>query len=417
MSNQHDDREYTNLLRQRAEDALRGKSVDFDGLPIEDIEKIVQELQVHQVELTLQNEELRRVQWELEISRNQYSQLYDFAPVGYCTLSQKGIILKANQTLAALLAVQQEELIHKKLSQFISRDHQDQFYLHCKQALSTKQRLIDKIVMVKRNNEKMDVRLESITAPGEAGNLWIMLSDITEQQQKEHAAQEAALLREIQVRLAVQREKERQKLALDLHDGPIQGLIATTYTLHAILSDYPDLELTPRLEALQEDIKKQISNLRSHSLDLRPPLISRFGLEQTIRSHAGIFQEKHPYISIQIEAHQTGPILDETTGLPLFRIYQEAMNNIAKHVQRPNTQVKILFDKDDQQVRLQIKDNGEGFDLPEQLSDLIYKGHLGLVGMRERAELLGGTLEIRSQKGEGTHLIVTVPLKQAGKAA
>jgi len=69
-------------LRQRAEDALRGKPVDLAGLPIEDIQKLVHELQVHQIELTLQNEELRRIQLELETARDQFSSLYNFAPVG-----------------------------------------------------------------------------------------------------------------------------------------------------------------------------------------------------------------------------------------------------------------------------------------------------------------------------------------------
>lgn len=417
MSKQQDHRENANPLRKRAEEALHGKPVDLGGLPLEDIEKLVHELQVHQVELTLQNEELRRVQWELEASRDLYSQLYDFAPVGYCTINQKGIILKANQTLAALLGIRKEELSHRKLSQFIDREYQDRFYLHCKFALETKQRLINKVVMVKRNKEKMDVRLESILAPGETDHLWIMLSDITEQQRIEKAAQEAALLREIQFRLAVQREKERQELALNLHDGPIQGLIAITYTLHAMLLDYPNLELTPRLVTIQEELKKQISQLRSQAMELRPPLITKFGLEQTLRIHAETFQEKHPGISIQIVCNLTGPLLDETTGLPLFRIYQEALNNIAKHVQHPNTQVTILLEKHDHQVRLEIKDNGDGFELPEELSDLIHLGHLGLVGMRERAELLGGKFEIQSQKGKGTSLIITVPLEHVRKAA
>jgi two-component system, cell cycle sensor histidine kinase and response regulator CckA len=122
MGMPQDDR--SKLLRQRAEEALRGTLVNLEGLPPEDIQTLLHELQVHQVELSLQNEELRRVQLELEASRDQYSDLYNYAPAGYCTLSHKDRILEANKTLADLIGISQEKLINTKLSEFVCRhDH------------------------------------------------------------------------------------------------------------------------------------------------------------------------------------------------------------------------------------------------------------------------------------------------------
>jgi PAS domain S-box-containing protein len=385
-------------------------------LPREDFQYLLHELQVHQAELSIQNEELRRVQLELETARDLYADLYHLAPVGYCTLSRKDTILEANQTMAVLLGVNRDELLHQPLSQFVDRADQDQYYLHRQRAFEEHQRQISKINMVKQSGEKILIRLESLIAAEDENRLRVMLSDITEQERIEKEAQEAASLRELRKRVNEQREQERQQMARDLHDGPVQGLVAITFALRGMLMDHPYTELAPQLEAIQSDLQEQISELRTYAMELRPPMLARFGLEKTIRSYAEIFQEKHPVIRIQLGLQHTGTLLDETVSLALFRIYQEALNNIRKHVQRPAILVCVRLQKDEKQVRLEIQDNGGGFTLPEEWIDLVREGHLGLVGMRERAEAVGGQFEIYPQPGEGTRLVVRVPLEQARKA-
>ena len=140
-------------LRRRAEDALRGQPVDLNGLQHEDIQFLLHELHVHQVELSLQNEELRRVQLELETSRDRYSDLYDFAPAGYCTLSRKGLILEANQTLAVLLGVEREQLVRTSLARFVDRADQDAYYLHRQRAFADRERQVSELQMVRQSGE------------------------------------------------------------------------------------------------------------------------------------------------------------------------------------------------------------------------------------------------------------------------
>ncbi len=323
--------------------------------------------------------------------------------------------MEANQTLAVLLGVRREELIHQPLSHFVERTDQDRYYLHSQRAFEDHQRQISNIRMVKGSGEKIVIRLESLIAHEDENKLWVMLSDITELQRIEKEAQEASALRELRKRVNDQREQERYQIAHDLHDGPMQGLIALTYAIHEIQLDYPDPALAPRLESLQTDLKEQIAALRTYAMEIRPPLLSKFGLEQTIRAHAEIFQQKHPHICIRLEMHQTGALLAETTSLALFRIYQEALSNILKHVKRPNAQVRVSLDKDENWVRLEIQDNGPGFTMPEQWMDLVREGHLGLVGMRERAEALDGQMEIQSNPGEGTRVVVIIPLEPVRK--
>jgi PAS domain S-box-containing protein len=132
MKNKEELSKETAELRRRAEEIAQahadGSSKNPEDLTPEEIQNILDELRVHQVELKLQNEELRRVQDALEISRSRYFDLYDLAPVGYMTLSEEGIILETNLTAANLLGFSREELVDQPLSRFILKEDQDIYY-------------------------------------------------------------------------------------------------------------------------------------------------------------------------------------------------------------------------------------------------------------------------------------------------
>ena len=117
-------------LRKRAEKALKSKTEVTKEILGTNAPELIHELEVHQIELEMQNEELRRTQLELNESRNKYYDLYDLAPVGYFLLDQKGRILEVNLAGADLLGIERGSLIKKKFSQFIIPDSQDAFYMH-----------------------------------------------------------------------------------------------------------------------------------------------------------------------------------------------------------------------------------------------------------------------------------------------
>jgi PAS domain S-box-containing protein len=127
-------------LRQRAEDQWRKKtekSVDvFGDLTLRDTDLLLHELKVHQIELELQNEELRRAKTEADEVKARYQDLYDLAPVGYCTVNAAGLISQANQTLTALLGVTHKALFGKPLSRYVCREDQDNYYRFCQRVLS-----------------------------------------------------------------------------------------------------------------------------------------------------------------------------------------------------------------------------------------------------------------------------------------
>ena len=152
-------------LRARAEAMLRTTGTDIEAMAPEDVQRLVQELQIHQVELELQNEELREAQIALAESRDRYSDLYDFAPVGYLTLDHNGKILEANLTAAKMLGVERARLVGTKISKFVARDFQDQWFLHRQAVFSGETRHTCELNMLRADGTERVIRLESVAHP------------------------------------------------------------------------------------------------------------------------------------------------------------------------------------------------------------------------------------------------------------
>jgi PAS domain S-box-containing protein len=235
-----------------------------------------------------------------------------------------------------------------------------------------------------------------------------VIRDITELKQAENTANLRSSQVEMQHRLMDQREQERQQIARDLHDGPMQEILGAIYTLKGKMLDISDKDLTNDLQQVVETLHLQLAEMRSYASELRPPSLAKFGLEKAIVSYLSEWQDKHPDIQTQFKSDQTKQPLPEVVGLPLFRIFQQALANIIHHSQASQVHVH-LEKKSGRVVRLTIQDNGVGFALPKDWLSLARAGHLGLVGMRERAEAIGGDLEIQSEPGQGTQIRVTVP--------
>src|SRR5262245_39431373 len=149
-------------LRERAEEMLRLSPAEIAGMSAEDFQALAHELQVHQMQLEIQNEELRHAQVALAESRDRYSDLYEFAPVGYVTMNQDGRIVAANLTATRMLSVDRQKLLHAKLANFVAPQFRDTFHQHRREAFSTGLKQICELVMHTPDRKFLWVRLESI---------------------------------------------------------------------------------------------------------------------------------------------------------------------------------------------------------------------------------------------------------------
>lgn len=216
---------------------------------------------------------------------------------------------------------------------------------------------------------------------------------------------------EVQRRLLEHREMERQQIARDLHDGPVQDLISLMFTIKGYQNKIDDPDCRAHLDNVNRHVESMVEELREFFKGLRPPALVKFGLQKAIESHAAEFQEGHPGIRIQLDLADGSDHLADNQRLALFRIYQESINNVLRHSNAQN--IRVSFETDSAFVRLKVCDDGAGFLIPEDWLTLARSGHLGLVGMKERAEAIGGILEVESEPGNGTTLLVTVPRELA----
>jgi PAS domain S-box-containing protein len=181
-------------LRKRAEKILSQKPQDVRKIPVEDIKRLIHELDVYQVELDMQNDELRKAQAEIERSRVKYVDLYDFAPIGYFTFDQKGMILQANLAGAKLLEVERSLLIRQPLVRFVAAEFHSIFRSYLGRVFSTGTKQTCELKLVKKGGNSLCVSLESISSEDREGHpiqCRSAISDISERKRAEEELQKA----------------------------------------------------------------------------------------------------------------------------------------------------------------------------------------------------------------------------------
>jgi PAS domain S-box-containing protein len=243
---------------------------------------------------------------------------------------------------------------------------------------------------------------------GDVGGLRSAVFDVTEMRRLENEIREQQTRVEVQHRLIEQREQERQRIARDLHDGPLQELLGAAMRLKKVAASLDNQPAGIEIREVLEGIQSQIDDLRAFATELRPHMLMTFGLSRAIRAHAESLQAKRPGLQMHLELDVEEQPLPENIRLALYRIYQESLNNILKHAQA--SEVWVRLKRGDTNTVLEVRDNGQGFILPGEWLDLTRKGHLGLAGMRERAEAVGGTVNIHSRPNVGTTVQVSVPV-------
>jgi len=197
---------------------------------------------------------------------------------------------------------------------------------------------------------------------------------------------------------------ERQRLSRELHDGLGQQLVAGKLILESSLYTTKPDELKPKISDAQRIFDSIISDIRRISHDLSPSVLHEFGLRAAMENLCNdISKASGIEVDFHFELNDKDP--DETTATYLYRIAQEALNNVHRHSGAGKARVALRTDN--YGIHLEIEDNGDGF-LPREVSK---KGGNGLYNIRERVSILKGHLAVKSSPGNGTLITVRVPFK------
>lgn len=200
-------------------------------------------------------------------------------------------------------------------------------------------------------------------------------------------------------------EEERKRIAREMHDEAAQNVVVIQRDIAALAETLGD-PATTELDRLRDLAGQTLASMRRFSRDLRPPTLDELGLTSALDQLVGEMSERS---GPEAEFHVVGSPrrLSIETELAVFRVGQAAVHNAEHHARASRVSVELTFNQ--RCVRLTVVDDGAGFEPPEHLGDLAHIGKLGLLGMNERAQLVGGTLQIDSRSGSGTRVQLEVP--------
>ena len=426
------------VLRRQAEDIFRErttKSADGqDVLSLEKTRQMLYELQVHQIELEMQNEELRRTHVELDLISKRYYDLYELAPTGYCTLSEKGLFVATNLTAATLLGIHRKKLINQPISRFISKEDQDIYYLYRKKLFETGEPQTCDLRMIKEDGTTIWTTLVTTVAQDVDGTpvCRLAISDITELKK----VQEEKTNHQLEI---LQKKSERRESI-----GRLAGGVAHDFNnMLGVILGYTELVLN-RVNPTQP-LYAELSEIRKSAercADLAQQLLTFAGrqiiapktlnltrtLEENLKRLRQAIDEKIEIIwlpgldlwPVKMDQTQMGQILtnlcdnaiDATAGQGTITI--ETKNITVEEdyfVEQP------WFIPGDY-VQLTVTDNGWGMD--KKAMDNLFepfftsKGHfkragLGLATVYGAVKQNGGFINVSSELEQGTTFTIYLP--------
>jgi signal transduction histidine kinase len=275
-------------------------------------------------------------------------------------------------------------------------------------------------VRLKRNGETFPVMISGRGVRDAAGNIsavTMTLRDITDRiRAEQEVRRKHAELRSLAAGIEAAREGERKRIAREIHDELGQRLTVLDMSLSSLRNDISKglqsqaPAILERIQSMQQVIETTIDWIGRISVELRPSILDNLGLTAAIRWQAQEFQTRTGVKCI-FSRLPKDVALDADRSTAVFRIFQELLTNVARHAGA--TTVRIKLENTGRDLVLQVRDDGKG--IPEDA--ITSSNSLGLLGIRERAEWLGGAVDIRGVAGAGTAVTLEIPLGQTASQA
>ena len=395
----------------------------------------------------MQNAELREARDEVETQLGRYTDLYDFAPVGYYSVDEQGLILEVNLTGAALLGVERSRLIKRRLLSFVTPKSLKSLEIFLKEVFAGPEKRVCVVSLMNEQGATFWADLQATPVSfGKGTKKWcrLIVSDLTTVKQAEEVLErmkglttanrelkleivhremaEAALkkseaearrmqeqLRHLSHQLLLTQEDERKRISRELHDEIVQTLVGINVHLASLTVRNPvDIkDLRTKIARTQRLVEKSVEIVHRFARELRPTVLDDLGLIPALQSFIKEFT-KRTKIRVQFTALAEVEQLNSTQRTVLYRVAQSALTNVEKHAKASNVAVSIR--KNQEAVSLEIHDDGKSFEVERALLVSRHK-RLGLIGSRERVEMVGGKFGITSKKGHGTTISAEIPVR------
>jgi two-component system sensor histidine kinase DegS len=360
-------------------------------------------------------QERRRLMAELlRLSEERYREIFDNAHDAIWVQDMEGRIILANRACAEVTGYEPEELAGMKVKEFLSEEALDK-------AREVRRRLLAGQAMdgpyeqeiIKRDGTLAHLWLATslITSDGQPKAFHLIARDITEQTRLQQN------MRFYLQHFTRAQEHERQRIARELHDETAQSLLLIAQRLDRLGSSRRREaagHLAEEMQELRGEVLQTLANLRRLTQDLRPRILDDLGLGPALEWLADDLPHQYA-VKAGVELEEDLPELSQEVQLLLFRIAQEALRNVGRHSRATRATISLRLCGD--RMKMIVRDDGSGFELPKDISDLASTGKLGLLGMYERARLLCGSFDIRSEPGQGTTVVVELPVADVLKAA
>jgi PAS domain S-box-containing protein len=383
----------------------RAKPPPTDAQP--STEALLHELRVHQIELEMQNDELRQTQVELAAARDRFVDLYDFAPVGYFTLDAQGRVVEANLTGATMLGEDHGALRQQRLARFVAPSMADRWHRHLRRALQQDHSQRIDLLLRRRDGVSFHAQLDSlrVTPPAAAPMLRVTLTDISQSKQAE-------MDRRLAGSTVDAREAERRHVARELHEELGQRLTALKMNLASLPASADLRSQQARIVSMLEALDEAVAMVRRIASDLRPLMLDDLGLSAAIDWLARDTARRSGLdITLRMDANE--PPLGERQAIALYRLLQQALIHSAARA--GVSAIRILLHEQQGELTLTVENDGSA--APGPRSADAGEPSTADIALADNARLLDGHLELDDAAGGGRRIVVRVPLRQAEPAS
>lgn len=331
----------------------------------------------------------------LRASEMKYRGIFESGPAAVLVLDAGGRVLEANPPAALLFQRPRDDLRRCRIAELIGETAWERI------GRATADGRVEHLTL--ETADRRELRLEPSLTRVNTGEgsplLQVVLRDVTTEDLR------SAGLRAYAAHVLRAQEEERTRMARELHDQTVQEVVLVCRQLDVAEAEALPSSAREALDEARFTLDAVVAELRDFAQALRPPSLENLGLASALKRLLVELRD-HVVVTTSLELPLGERRLPAEVELALFRIAQEALRNIEHHSHASAVRITATFD--DAETRVEIADNGSGFDVTAS-EDFAAAGHLGLLGMRERAQAFGGRLEIRSDRAHGTAVLAIIP--------